>query len=318
MSELKLQTSQAYFRDKFVPFDQANLSIASSPMLYGLSVYTVVAANWDATATDRAGQTTGQLHLFRLRDHWQRLVNSARIIDFADFASVMPYDKFAQIITELVTTNDVRQDALIRATIFIDELVAGTKIRGLTNSFCAFVYPMGEILPRDGIHCCISSWTRTADNMIPARAKINGSYVNSSLMKNEALTNGYDDAIALDNNGHVTEGTVSNLFVVRGGQLITPDHSADILEGITRDSILRLAAELGLPCATRSLDRSELYIADEAFMVGSSARIIPILSIDRRPISAAIGPITQQLRDEYAKIQLGQSDTFGDWLTAVY
>jgi len=309
MTELKLQTSQAYFRDKFIPFDQANLSIASSPMLYGLSVYTVLAANWDAD--------TKQLHLFRLRDHWQRLVNSARIMDFADFALAMPYDRFEQIIHELITRNDVRQDALIRATIFVDELVAGTKIRGLTNNFCAFVYPMGEILPRDGIHCGVSSWTRTADNMIPTRAKINGSYVNSSLMKNEALTNGYDDAIALDGNGHVTEGTVSNLFLVRGGSLITPDHSADILEGITRDSVLRLAAELGLPCATRSIDRSELYIADEAFMVGSSARIVPILSIDRRPISDSIGPITQQLRDEYARVQLGQNDAFADWLTTI-
>src|SRR5690606_8823051 len=143
---------------------------------------------------------------------------------------------------------------------------------------------MGEILSKDGIHCCISSWQRTADNAQPSRAKINGSYINASLMKNEAILDGYDEAIALDQHGHVSEGTVANLFIVRDGELITPDSATDILEGITRNSIIQLAKDLKIPVSQRSIDRSELYIADEVFMCGSSAQITPVLSVDKREI----------------------------------
>jgi branched-chain amino acid aminotransferase len=310
MSKLDYKNSITYFRGEWTPFAKANLSIASSPVLYGLSVYTVFNAIWNPK--------TKKLHIFRLKDHYKRLCNSARIMDFADFEASYSYDQFKKLMIELLNKNNVQEDVLVRVTIFIDELVAGTKIRGLKNSLSAYVYPMGEILPRTGIDACVSSWIRSSDNIIPSRAKVNGQYVNASLMKNEAILNGYDEAIALDASGHVSEGTVANLFLVRTGKLITPDITTDILEGITRDTILRLADHLGIQYEQRPVDRTELYIADEAFMCGSSAHITPILSIDKRRIgSGKPGPVTTQLASIYKQVQLGEIPKFNDWLVAV-
>jgi branched-chain amino acid aminotransferase len=304
--KLDLQSSEIYFRDKFVPFTEANLSIASSPVLYGLSIYTVFSASWN--------DQDQKLYIFRLRDHYERLINSAKIMDFHSFIDDWTYEKFEATMMELLKRNQIQEDVLVRVTTFIDELVAGTKIHGLKNAMSAYVYPMGEILPRSGINACVSSWVRTADNAIPSRAKVNGSYVNASLMKNEALLNGYDEAIALDQHGHVSEGTVANLFIVRSGVLITPDSATDILEGITRGSILALAEEAGLQHQQRSIDRSELYIADEAFMCGSSARITPILTVDKRVVgNGKIGPVTEKLMKEYEAIQRGTSKLFAEW-----
>lgn len=308
MPKLDYQKSTVYFRDKWLPFKEANLSIASSPVLYGLSIYTVFNAIWN--------KNTKQLNIFRLKDHYKRLCNSSRIMDFADFSKSHSFTDFEKIMLELLDRNSVQEDVLVRVTIFVDELVAGTKIHGLKNSLSAYVYPMGEILPRSGINVCISSWTRASDNMIPARAKVNGQYVNASLMKNEAILNGYDEAIALDDSGHVSEGTVANLFLVRDGKLITPDMSTDILEGITRDTIMKLADHLGIQHEQRPVDRTELYIADEAFMCGSSAHVTPILSIDKRLIGAGkLGPITAQITMLYKQIQLGEEGKFSSWLT---
>ncbi len=310
MSSFNLQNTQVYFRDNFIDFNLANLSIASSPVLYGLSIYTVFSANWNSKKQ--------QLSVFRLNDHYKRLINSAKIMDFHEFTETWSYEKFEQIMLELLQRNTIQEDVLVRVTVYIDELIAGTKIHGLKNSVSAYVYPTGEILLRSGIHACVSSWQRTADNAIPSRAKINGSYVNASLMKNEALLNGYDEAIAIDQYGHVSEGTVANLFIVRDGVLITPATSTDILEGITRDSVLKLAASSGIEVQERAMDRSELYTADEAFMCGSSARITPILSIDKRTLGTGkIGPITQQLTAVYAAVQKVDNQEFADWCQVV-
>lgn len=303
---MDLQSSQAFFRDDFVPFGEANVSVASSPVLYGLSVYTVFSLSWN--------EQEQKLYTFRLREHYNRLVNSAKIMDFDSFAAEWPWERFEKTMLELIERNSVQEDALVRVTVFIDELVAGTKIHGLKNSLSAYVYPMGEVLARSGIHTCISSWVRNVDNSIPAKAKINGSYVNASLMKNEALINGYDEAIALDHNGHVAEATVANLFVVRNGKLATPDTSTDILEGITRDSLLELAPKLGIEVEERSIDRTELYKCEEAFVCGSSVRITPVLSVDKRPINGGdVGPITKQLMEKYEAIQRGIASDFPQW-----
>ncbi len=310
MSNLDFSKSQVYFRDKFVPFSQANVSIASSPVLYGLSIYTVFNAIWN--------QKTQQLHAFRLFNHWQRLVNSARIMDFSDFSKTYPYEKFEKIMIELLQKNKVTEDSLVRVTIFVDELIAGTKIHGLKNSMSAYVYPMGEILPRSGVNMCVSSWVRVSDNMIPSRVKVNGQYVNSSLIKNEAILNGYDDAIALDHEGHVTEGTVANLFFVRHGKLITPDMSADILEGITRNTVQRIADQLGIEHEQRTVDRTELYIADEMFICGGSAHITPVLSLDKRQIGdGKMGQLTKQIANYYKRVQRGEEPVFSNWLTKI-
>lgn len=304
---LNYQQSQAYFEGKFVPFLEANVSIASSPVLYGLTVYTVFSANWN--------ETKQELYIFRLKEHYQRLINSAKIMDFHNFVEEFTYQQFEKIMLELLEKNTVKEDVLVRAAVYVDELVAGTKIHGLKNNFSAYLYPMGEILPKSGIHTCVSSWQRTADNAQPSRAKINGSYINASLMKNEALLNGYDEAIALDQHGHVAEGTVANLFIVRDGVLITPDNSTDILEGITRNSIIHIANDLGIPTKLCTVDRSELYIADEIFMCGSSAAVTPVLSVDKRPINGGnVGPITEKLKKLYYDIQHGKAEDSHGWL----
>lgn len=322
---------QAFFRDAFVPLGEANVSIASSPVLYGLSIYTVFSVNWNAGAK--------KLYAFRLRDHYARLVNSAKIMDFHNFAPAWPYERFEATMIDLVRRNSgtaategqpLAEDVLVRVTIFVDELIAGTKIHGLRHSLSAYIYPMGAILPRDGVHLCVSSWTRNPDNAIPSRAKVNGSYANASLIKNEAILNGYDDAIVLDADGHVTEGTVSNIFLVRSGlatatnptgvpTLITPSVGSDLLEGITRASIMQIARDSSIDVAERAVDRSELYIADEAFLCGSSARLIPIIAIDKRPVgTGAAGPVTTVLAKKYADAQTGMAPgAYRDWLTEI-
>jgi branched-chain amino acid aminotransferase len=310
MPSFNYTTGQAFMRDSFVPFADANVSIASSPVLYGLCVYTVFSVNWN--------EEEKKHYAFRLKDHYKRLVNSAAIMDFNTFASAWPYEKFEATMRELITRNAVviaGEDVLVRATVFVDALIAGTKIHGLPQSLSAYVYPMGAILPRAGVNVCVSSWTRNFDNALPSRAKVNGGYVNSSLMKNEALLNGYDDAIALDPHGHVTEATVANVFIVRNGVLITPGVSADILEGITRASVIAIARDNGIPVEERAVDRTELYIADEAFLCGSSARLTPILSVDKRPVGAgAAGPITNDLLKKFAAAQSGaDSGKYAAW-----
>lgn len=290
-----------------MPFDKANVSIASSPVLYGLSIYSVFNAVWDEEAQ--------KLCVFRLQDHYGRLVRSARIMDFHNFLEEWPYERFKEEMFSLLSKNTVKENVLVRVSVFVDELIAGTRIHGLKNSLSAYVYPMGEILPRSGAHLCVSSWRRSPDNSIPSRAKVNGSYINASLMKNEALLNGYDDAIAIDEHGHITEGTVANIFLVRDGRVITPGQSADILEGITRATILRLADDLGMETFERSIDRSELYICDEAFLTGSSANLTPVLSIDRRSIGkASAGPLTRQLAKAYREVQRISSTRHPEWL----
>ena len=323
-TKLSYATSTAYLRDAFVPFKDAQVNIASSPFLYGLTIYTVFNLIWN--------DKTNTLNAFRLKDHYKRLVLSAKVMDFNNFAKEWSYERFEAMVRELVAKNNITEDALVRVSVFVDALLAGTKIHDLPNAVCAYVYPMGEIVPRSGINVCVSSWRRNADNAIPSRAKVNGAYANVSLMKNEALLNGYDDAIALNDAGYVTEGTVANLFLVRGGELITPAGNFDILEGITRDTIIRIARNLGITVTERSISRSELYIADEAFISGSSARITPVLSIDRRvigpvevsagttagktpPNTGQIGPITKRLMSEYEALQKGIIGKYKSWLT---
>lgn len=301
--------SIALFRDEFVPFGEANVSIASSPVLYGLAVYTVFNVVWS--------NEEKQLRIFRLPDHWKRLCNSARIMGFVDFAENHPYDIFESRMKELLKRNSVQENVLVRASIFIDELIAGTRITGLKNSFSAYVYPMGQFYKKEGVHVCVSTWRHVEDDAIPARAKVNGLYVSNSLMKNEALLNGFDEAICLDRDGHVTEGTVANIFMVRDGVLITPAVTSDILEGITRDTVIKLANHLSIPVEVRAIDRSELYMADELFFCGSSARITPILSVDKRKVGdGVIGSATKVIAESYEAVQAGKIQQFSNWVIA--
>lgn len=230
-------------------------------------------------------------------------------MDFNKFAPAWSYEKFEATMRELIARNAVEgEDVLVRVTVFVDALIAGTKIHNLPQSLSAYVYPMGTILPRAGVNVCVSSWTHGIDNVIPSRAKVNGGYANNSLIKNEAILNGYDDAIVLDAQGRVTEATVANIFIVRDGVLITPGVSTDLLEGITRASVIAIARDAGIPVEERTVDRTELYIADEAFISGSSARITPIMSVDKRQMGGGVlipGPITKMIAEKYEAAQKG-------------
>lgn len=296
-------------RNGYVPFPEASVSIASSPVLYGLSVYTVCRATFD--------KKSGSLYVFRLRDHFERLVTSAKIMDFNTFVKTWDYSRFEKMVKDLLIKNKIKEDVLVRISVFVDEIVAGTKIHDLKHSISAYAYPTGAILPSNGINVCVSSWRRNIDNAIPSRAKVNGGYANVSLMKNEAILNGFDDALSLDDQGHVCEGTVANLFLVKNNVLITPHTGSDILEGITRNSILTIASDMGISIAERVVDRTELYTADEAFISGSSANIIPILSIDKREVSKGAGAVTAKLRTVYEKILTDISSPYSQWLTKI-
>jgi branched-chain amino acid aminotransferase len=306
---LEVQKSTAYFRDGFVPFNKANLSIASAPFLYGLTVYTVVPVFWN--------DKQQRLYMFRLPDHFKRLQNSSRIMAFEDFLKDWDYAKFEKTVKELLRENNVKQDCLVRASVFVDDILKGTRMHQLKHSLSAFAYPATPFFKKTEVELGVSSWTRTPDNAIPSRAKINGSYVNGALMKHEAVLNGFDDAIALDSQGHVAESTVANLFLVRDGQLFTPSSTTDLLEGITRDTVFKLAEKLGISCSQRVIDRSELYIADEMFLCGSTANITAVISVDHRPIGTGqTGPITGKLLKAYIGAGRGHKD-FTGWTTPV-
>lgn len=307
MNNFNYQKGQVFFRNGFVPFSEANVSIASSPVLYGLAIYTVFNVLWD--------EKTETLSVFRLKDHYNRLVKSSGIVDFHSFPKEWPYEKFEKTMLELIHKNNIRENVLVRVCVFIDELIAGTKIHGLKNSMSAYVYPMGQILPKSGINVCISKWRRNPNDSIPSGAKINGGYVNVSLMKNDAILAGFDDAIALTTSGDVAESTVANIFMVKDGKLITPEINSSILEGITRDSILKIAKDMGISCEERIVKPEELAIADELFVTGSSAGVVPVLSVDKKNIGngTSAGEITQKLAATYSAIQTGADSSHSEW-----
>jgi branched-chain amino acid aminotransferase len=309
MKKLDYTTSTAFLRDSFVPFREANISIGSSPVLYGLAIYTVFGITAGAD---------GSLLAFRLEDHWNRLVNSARIMGFNTFPGVWNFEKFKQMITELSAKNEVAENVLVRVTVFIDANLAGTKIHNLPTSMSAYVYPLGEILPRTGAQVCLSKWQRVSSKAIPVRAKVNGSYVNSALMKNEAMLAGFDDALAQDEKGNICEGTVANVFFVKNGELHTPSVEFDMLEGITRRSIIEIARDIGIVMHERAILKDEIHDFDEAFFCGSSARITPILSIDSKKVGkGTTGPLTEKLQERYSRITSGLDSAYQKWLTRV-
>ena len=296
-----------YFEDKLVDSNQANLSVTSSAVLYGLSVYTV----FPVCLTE-----DGKLAAFRLKEHFKRLLESAQIIGMDDFEKNWDYSKFVMAVNEVIAANQVTKDVFVRATIHVDEQVPGTRSRGLKNTLSIFIYEAVPIVPQDGTRLKTSVWRRIPDNSIPSRAKVNGAYVNSVLAKQDAIDSGYDDCIFLDVQGHVCELSAANIFMVRNGHLITPDTTSDLLEGINRRTIIEVAAEHSLKVVERTIDLTELYIADEVFASGTSAYIAPVTEIDARKISdGKPGPITTKLKTYHWDVLHGQDTSRASWLT---
>lgn len=290
---------QAYFRNNIIPVAEANLSIASAAVLYGLSVYTV----FPVSVTKKG------VFAFRLKDHYQRLINSAKIIGIDTFEPNWTYEKFLVTVQELVKANHLTENAFVRATVHVDELIPGTRSRGLKTDLSIFIYEATPIVPQNGMRLKTSVWRRIPDYAIPSRAKVNGAYVNSVLAKQDALDSGYDDCIFLDVNGHVCELSAANIFIVKQGTLITPDTASDLLEGINRQTVLEIVEDLGIPYKVRSIDLTELYTADEVFACGTSSFIAPVKEIDARKIgNGKIGNITTKLRQRHEEILSGSNE----------
>lgn len=274
---------KAYFNGKIGDIADANLSIASSAVLYGLSVYTVFYVYNDKT----------KHRAFKLKQHYERLRSSAKIIGL-EWPDGLTFEAFTDKVSALIKANKPTEAVFVRATLHADGLVPGTRTRGVSTQLSLFVYTATPIVKPTGVRLKTSQWRRIPDNSIPSRAKVNGAYVNSVLAHQDALDAGYDDCIFLDQSGHVCELAAANIFMVRGGRLITPDTSSDLLEGINRRAILELAEAAGIPTQERTVDLTELYIADEVFVCGTSAFVASVAEIDGRHLSKD-NPITKKI-----------------------
>jgi branched-chain amino acid aminotransferase len=277
---------------------------------YGTGCFEGIRGYWN--------EQQGQLYLFRLKEHYERMHRSCRILRME-----LPYsvDDLIQITLELLREEDYREDVYIRPLAYKADEIVGVRLHGLTDQFCMFALPFGRYIEKEeGAHVCISSWRRVDDNATPARAKITGAYINSALAKSDAVLSGYDEALVLTDTGHISEGSAENFFMVRDGQLITPPVTSNILEGITRDTIIQLALEeMSLRTVQRSIDRSEIYICQEAFLCGTGVQVAAITQVEHRPIgTGTIGPLVSRLRDLYFDVVRGNHPKYQHWCTPVY
>ncbi len=304
-----MATPTAYFQKNLVPLEDAKVGIMTHAFLYGTACFEGIRGNWN--------EEEGQLYLFRVRDHYRRLRMSCRILRIE---LALTDDELCDLTTELVARNGYTEDIYIRPIGYKSSEVIGPRVHDVADDFLIFVIPFGEYLDADaGIRCATSTWRRVDDLGIPARAKVNGLYVNSALAKTEAQENGFDEAIMLDDRGHVSEGSGENILIVRNGTLITPPPSDNILEGITLESVITLARdELGIDTVERSIDRSELYVADECFMTGTAAHVTAVVEVDRRPVGdGKPGEITRRLQQLYFDVIRGKNAKYAHWVTPV-
>jgi branched-chain amino acid aminotransferase len=301
--------SVIYFNRAFRPEREATISVRSRALNYGLGCF----AGIRGYKTDD-GQ---QVHVFRLDRHVRRLEHSARILclRLSDAPS-----ELANVILELLRRNEMRGDVYIRPIVFANSNELSPLLDPDTSETAIFCMPIGRYLSAEPIDVCVSSWRRVRENAIPARAKATGGYLNSALARREAMDNGYTEALLLTEDGHVSEGSAEHVFIVRDGQLISPPSTADNLDGITRQSLITLAREdLGIPFVERPIGRTELYVADEAFLCGTGAEITPVRSVDRRMIGdGVIGPVTRRLSEHFEAVVRGRVAERADWLTPVW
>jgi branched-chain amino acid aminotransferase len=298
----------AFFQGRIIPFADARISIGTHSVQYGTGAFAGIRGYLDDD-----GQA---INIFRLADHAQRLLNSGRLL-----RAELPFDRdsLARTIVSLVERNAPRGDVYIRPFIYKPAVQLTPRLRGLGDELAIYMLAMGDYLKLDrGQRAIVSSWCRIPDNAIPSRGKLIGAYVNSALAKDEAEEQGADEAIMLNTAGKVAEGSGCNLFVVRNDTLITPPITGDILEGITRRSVLRMASDAGIRTEEREIDRTELYVADEAFFCGTGVQIAWIESVDGRPVGLGqMGPITTQLRTAFFDTVRGRSRRYADWITRV-
>jgi branched-chain amino acid aminotransferase len=296
-----------YHGGELVRMGDVRLSPATHALNYGTGVFEGIRAYWS--------EERGTLQVLKMREHYERFERSCRLLR-VDLSNTV--DELCDITLEILRRNAPREDTYIRPLAYKGAQSVGVNLKG-DSELSIFTVPMGNYVELTGLKVCVSSWRRTPDNAIPARAKCTGSYLNTALAVDQAHRAGYDDAIFLTQDGQVSEASAANIFLVRRGQLVTPPVTADILEGITRDAVMELTEkELDLPVIEREVGRTELYAADEVFLSGTGFQIAPVIEVDDRPINTgSIGPIVERLQELYFKAARGGWDEYADWTVAV-
>lgn len=302
--------THAYFEGKIVPYAEAKIGILTHALNYGTGAFGGLRGYWNPERE--------QMYLFRPGDHYRRLLNSAKLL-------CMSFDHTPESLTaitkELLRKEGFRENVYVRPLVYKASEGIGVKLHGLDDEISIVALPFGLYLANDtDAHVTISSWRRVDDNVIPARGKITGAYANSALIKTDAQRAGFDEALVLTQDGHISEGSAENLFMVRDGVLLTPPVTDNVLEGITRRSVIELAQkELGLSVVERPIDRTEVYICDELFMTGTAAQITAITRVDHRRVgSGSMGPVATRLREIFHDVVIGKVEKYRTWNIPVY
>ena len=298
-------SKHAFFEGKIVPLSEAKINIATHAFLYGTAVFGGVRAYWNS---DKKA-----LYLFRPYDHFRRLLHSAHMMTMETTYDV---ESLIQLTLAVLRKDNWQQDVYLRPTFYKADLGIGVRLHNVRDDFCMFTMPFEKYVKNDSdAHVTISSWRRIDDNMIPARGKVAGAYANSALIKSDAVLAGYDEALAMDSNGHVSEGSAMNFFMVRDGVLITPPVNDNILEGITRRTVMELARnEMGVRVLERSIDRTEVFIAEEMFLTGTAAEVTAVTRVDHRLVGTGkIGPITAEVRKLYDDVIRARMPKYSSW-----
>ena len=300
----------AYFQGKFVPYSEAKVGVLTHAFNYGTAAFAGIRAYWN--------EEEQQLFIFRPFDHYRRFLNSAKILRME--LKQTP-ESLTQITLELLRKDGYQCDIYIRPLGYKADEVIGVKLHGLRDELSIVAIPFERYLKNDtDAHATISSWRRVDDNVIPARGKIAGAYANSALAKTDAVQAGFDEALVLTQDGHLSEGSAMNVFMVRDGLLVTPSATDNILEGITRRSVIELAQkELGMTTIERTIDRTEVYICEELFITGTAAQITAVTKVDHRPVGTGkMGPVTTKLRELFQDVIRGKNPKYRSWNTPVY
>lgn len=308
MSEVT--TRYAFFKGQIVPIESAKVSVMTHALNYGTGVFGGLRGYWN--------EEQEQLYVFRIHDHMKRFIQSATLIRIEVKYSA---DELVNIITELLRAEGWRENCYIRPLAYKASELIGVRLHNLEDEVTIFSLPFGRYIQNEeGAHVCFSAWRRVEDNAIPARGKIVGAYANSALIKTDAALSGYDEAIVLNEDGHISEMSAANFFMIRDGVAITPPKQSNVLEGIVRRSLIQLLRdEMGVEVVERDIDRTELYVADEAFMCGTGVQVAAITKVEHRSIgTGSIGPITDRLRNLFFDVVSGRVDKYRDWLTPVY
>jgi branched-chain amino acid aminotransferase len=294
----------AYFQNQFIPFSDAKISIATHALHYGTGAFGGLRGFPDP-------QNSNQILLFRLDRHCKRLSDSARFLNYD-----LPASKIQDVLVDFVKKNQPTTSFYIRPFVYTSDLGIAPRLHKIEKDFFVYGLELGDYLSPEGVSCRLSSWYRQEDRSLPLRGKISGAYITSSLAKTEAVESGFDEAILMNSQGKICEASGMNIFIVRRGQLITPGPEQDILEGITRDSVLTLAHDLQIPVVERPVDKSELLIADEVFLSGTAAKITPVRKIENYELSTH-RPITEKLREKLTAITENRDPDYQDWVYSV-